>query len=256
MRRFNPLHKIYGAVRITQVCRDWPKWFQEYISATNDGSPDCYRMRCGVKLHTRHNRSDFHMIDEIWAYKKYDYFGCRVAPGDVVVDIGANIGTFSLYAAKVCGASRVLSFEPFLENYKMLSKNVEQNRLGSVTCVNQAVTGNGGVRALSLDSVDSGSHSVVNGPFERTVDVVCCTLEDVFQRFSLTKIDYLKMDCEGAEYEILENAGARLRQIGRVSMETHTTPNRKAEDMEKRVQSNGFKVKLFGGDRLYATRPA
>jgi len=57
------------------------------------------------------------MSDEIWAYRKYDYFGYRVNAGDVVVDIGANIGTFSLYAAKICGASLVLSFEPFSENY-------------------------------------------------------------------------------------------------------------------------------------------
>jgi precorrin-6B methylase 2 len=49
------------------------------------------------------------------------------SPGDIVVDIGANIGTVSLYAAKLCGAERVLSFEPFPDNYGRLCKNVEQN---------------------------------------------------------------------------------------------------------------------------------
>jgi len=193
------------------------------------------------------------MIDEIWAFRKYDYFGYKVNPGEIVVDIGANIGTFSLYAAKVCGASRVISFEPFPDNYKILSNNIEQNLLRNVTCINEAVAGDRGNRSLGLDSVDPGSHSLVTGSFGRTVEVECCTVEDIFQRFSLTKIDYLKMDCEGAEYEILENAISRLPQIGRISMETHTTSNRKAEDLERLLCTNGFDVTLFGGSRLYAT---
>jgi FkbM family methyltransferase len=194
------------------------------------------------------------MIDEIWAYRKYDYFGFRVSPGEVVVDIGANIGTFSLYAAKVCGASRVFSFEPFVDNYRILRKNVEQNQLHGVTCVNQAVAGSRGVRTLRLDSIDPGSHSLVSGSFERAVEVDCCTLDDVFDRFALNKIDYLKMDCEGAEYEILENAAPRLEKIGRISMETHTTSDRRAEDLERLLRRHGFDVRLFDGSRLYASR--
>ncbi len=205
MRRFRPLHKIYGGLRIIQVCRNWPQWFQEYFNGLNDGSGGCYRMRCGIDLHTRHNRSDFHMIDEIWAYRQYDYFGYRVSAGDIVVDIGANIGTFALYAAKNCSAGRVVSFEPFPDNYRLLCKNVEHNHLGNVTCVNQAVDGKGGRRIMGLHSADPGSNSLVTGSFERSVEVECCTLGDVFERFSLARIDYLKMDCEGAEYEILES---------------------------------------------------
>lgn len=107
---------------------------------------------------------------------------------------------------------------------------------------------------MGLDSADSGSHSLVMGSFERTVEVECCTLADVFEQFSLTKIDYLKMDCEGAEYEILESATSRLQQIGRISMETHTTLDRKAEDLEKLLRGHGFEVRLFDGHRLYASR--
>jgi FkbM family methyltransferase len=254
MKPFRLLHKIYGGLRIVMVCSDWPKWFNEYLSNPNDGLSDSYRLRCGVTLHTRHNQSDFHMIDEIWAYRKYDYFGYRVSPGDIVVDIGANIGTFSLYAAKVCGASRVVCFEPFPETFRILSKNVEQNQLHAITCVNQAVAGRSGLRTLMLDSKDPGSHSLVIGSSKRTVEISCCTLEDIFQRFSLLKIDYLKMDCEGAEYEILENATSRLQQIGRISMETHTTPNRTERDLETLLRGQGFDVRLFDGARLYARR--
>src|SRR5713101_7660019 len=63
-----------------------------------------------------------------------------------------------------------------------------------------------------------------------------------------------RSDCEGAEYEILENATSSLPQISRISMETHSTVNRKAEDLEKLLRGYGFDVRLFDGDRLYATR--
>ena len=107
---------------------------------------------------------------------------------------------------------------------------------------------------MRLDCADSGSHSLVMGSFDRTVEVDCCTLADVFERFSLTKIDYLKMHCDAAEYEILENAASTLQQIGRISMETHTTLDRKAEDLDKLLRGHGFDVRLCGGHRLYATR--
>jgi hypothetical protein len=64
------VRKIYGGLRIVQVCSDWPEWFHKYFTSVNDGSAACYRMRCGTRLHTRRNRGDFHMIDEIWAYRK------------------------------------------------------------------------------------------------------------------------------------------------------------------------------------------
>jgi hypothetical protein len=43
MKHFHSLHRIYGELRIIQVCRDWPKWFNEYFGWFNDGSRDCYR---------------------------------------------------------------------------------------------------------------------------------------------------------------------------------------------------------------------
>jgi hypothetical protein len=70
----------------------------------------------------------------------------------------------------------------------------------------------------------------------------------------LSRIDYLKLDCEGAEYEILKNSTSRLKQVGRISMETHATPDRTVEDLVKLLRNNDFEVRLFDGHRLYATR--
>jgi FkbM family methyltransferase len=251
----NLMHKIYGGLRMVQVCTDWPEWFHEYFTGVNDGSAVCYQMRCGTRLHTRRNRGDFHMIDEIWGYRKYDYFGFRVHQDDIVVDIGGNIGIFAMYAASVCRASRVLVFEPFPQNFSMLIRNVEENRLQNVTCINEAVSGARGRMPFSVHPTNPGGHSLGTRPeFGTVIEVQCCTLGDVFDRFDLERIDYLKMDCEGAEYDILNaSAAPLLKRVRRISMEYHKHPFRGPSDLETLLRENGFEVRRFH-PLLYARR--
>jgi FkbM family methyltransferase len=249
------VHKIYGGLRIVRVCSDWPKWFHEYFTNPNDGSADCYRMRCGTRLYTRRNRCDLTMIAEIWAYRKYDYFGYRVNRGDIVVDIGGNIGAFATYAAAVCRASRVLVFEPFPENFSMLTRNVGENKLQTVTCVNEAVGGARGRMRFLVHATNAGMHHLVTrGESGTVIEVQCCTLADVFERFGLDVIDYLKMDCEGAEYDILNaSAAPLLKRVRRISMEYHNHPCRGPGYLETLLRENGFEVRRFD-HRIYARR--
>ena len=248
-------HKIYGGLKLIQVCRDWPKWFREYFDHANDLHDDRYAMRNGAVLHTRRNQSDLHMIDEIWAFRKYDYFGFQVAPDDVVVDIGANIGTFAVYAATECRAGRVISFEPHPENFAMLRKNVESNRLTSVTCVNEAVAGVPGKALLQVSEGNAGAHSLGGQRTDGSVEVDCCTLQEVVDRFGLDSIDYLKLDCEGSEYGILETAPEDLmRRIRRISMEYHHIEGRRTEELGQILEKHAFTVRYFGGHRIYAQR--
>jgi hypothetical protein len=86
------LHKIYGGFCIVGVCSDWPEWFYELLHQPKrqQGRPLSDAVRNAAAY--RRNRCDFHMIDEVWGYRKYDYFGYRVQPNDIVVDIGGTIG--------------------------------------------------------------------------------------------------------------------------------------------------------------------
>jgi FkbM family methyltransferase len=249
-------HKIYGGVQLIRACKDWPLWFKVYASGAVANQQVCYRMRGGARLLTRRDGSDLHIIDEIWAFRKYDYFGCRVRPGDVVVDIGANIGIFTVYAAYACKAARVISFEPFPENFALLKQNVEANGLDSVVCVNQAVAGRRGLARLHLNPHEQGSHSMIPSEGGAAIDVDCCTLDDAVDRYSLSQIDYLKVDCEGAEYEVLLNTSPTLlRRIGRISMEYHDHPVYNIQGLARHLEDHGFQVKLYQGHRLYAQRP-
>jgi FkbM family methyltransferase len=128
------------------------------------------------------------MIDEIWAYRKQDYFGYRVRPGDIVVDIGGNIGAFAIYAVAVCRGSRVLVFEPFPENFSMLIRNVEENRLQAVTCINEVVSGARGRMPFSVHPTDLGMHSLgIRPEFGTVIEVqfpVAAAVRDAVRAFA------------------------------------------------------------------------
>lgn len=129
-----------------------------------------------------------------------DGFGIR--DGDTVIDIGAHIGTFTVYAAKLAGRGAVYSFEPHPENFRLLKKNVSLNGLKNVRLSRTGVSGGGGECALFTDEENTGGHSIY-GKGGRQLRIRCTTLSDILSSNSIDSCDFLKMDCEGAEYGIL-----------------------------------------------------
>ena len=170
------------------------------------------------------------MYYEIWGKKDYDIAGFTLNSGMTVVDVGANQGFFSLYAASQ-GAT-VYAFEPCAENFEILKWNVVTNQLSDqVKMFNSAVTGKDGEVPLfvGLDAsgeILSGSVSVLNenrggkGVQLRSVESV--TLDSLLRNLHIERCDFLKVDCEGAEYEILRNTSRdSFSKIARISMECH-----------------------------------
>ena len=130
--------------------------------------------------------------------------------GAVVVDVGANLGMFSLHVAADHGAARVYAFEPFPESYALLKRNAEHNHLDAIVPIPLAIAGESGTRELHMQG-RHGVHSLF-GTSGEAVRIECITLADAFARWDIQRCDFLKLDCEGAEYEILlQRAVRRLR---------------------------------------------
>jgi FkbM family methyltransferase len=178
-------------------------------------------LRDGLNIHVRAKRrtdvADVDIIREVILEDEYDVGSIR--PGDVVVDIGAQIGSFTLLAAR--RARRVYSYEPAPGNYSQLRRNVALNRLENVESFNEAVTATDGAVRLFESGTNQGAHSIIQEG--EGVEVASVSLKSVVERAGA--INLLKMDCEGAEYPIiLDSPPDCFERIDRILMELHQTP--------------------------------
>lgn len=163
------------------------------------------------------------IVWEIFLARRYCPDGFEIGANDVVVDIGAHRGIFTAFAAKRTRA-QVISIEPNPENFAVLCKFREENRWKNVQTIQGAVAPEPGFIQL-FQSGSSSRHTIsgvdpVNKQVQsNSIQVQAYTLGDILQ--NITKVDFLKIDCEGAEYAILLNSGDLLKRVKRISMEIH-----------------------------------
>lgn len=156
----------------------------------------------------------------------------ELQPGDVVVDVGAHVGVVSCYLAKKFPQARVWAFEPNPANFERLIRNLDANGCVNVFAYPDAITSDGRDLELRGDhTINTGSYGAWSaGP--EVVPVRSRRLYDIWTMEGWGRIALLKLDCEGAEYEILRGLGSRLDHVTRLVMEVHENDAlRAAHDM-------------------------
>lgn len=140
----------------------------------------------------------------------------------VILDIGANSGLFALRLKQLYPLAKIFCFEPFPPNFAQLERTIALNGLENVTPIRKAIGAHPGLGKLFIHKRNMGGHSFYAGEARSAdhVDVevidLASVLSDVRQQ-----IDLLKVDCEGAEFDILMSlAPAEARQIRRIIVET------------------------------------
>jgi FkbM family methyltransferase len=211
---------------------------------------------------SKYDTSGFATVWEIAIKKNYNPRGFEIGDKDTVIDIGANMGVFSIYAAKRAKNGNVYSFEPFKEHYARLERDIKLNNLKNVHLFNEAVAKKVGKQSLFLSDVSSGMHSLYSknkGKNNPTVNIT--TLNKVIKDNNLYKngIDFLKIDCEGAEYDIIYSTSKNyMNKIKRISMEYEDMDDKKMNHMymKRFLENSGFEVFLKEPDKkqgiLYA----
>ena len=148
----------------------------------------------------------------------YDFQNIYFKEGDIVIDIGANVGMVSILLAKQFPFLKIYSFEPLKENYDNLLKNIELNNIpdGIITAENKAVTKDGRLINMSINSSNKGGSSTADVISTNSImtkencQIESITLEEIFKKYNINKLKLLKIDCEGSEYEILYNANTDI----------------------------------------------
>lgn len=138
-----------------------------------------------------------------------------VSPGDTVLDIGANVGVVALQMARrVGGAGRVHAFEPNPAVASLLTQSLAENRLTQVTLHQYGLGAASGSFQLNVPSRNAGAASFVRGRGQSSaVNVPVRTLDDVAVDHGISRIDFIKMDVEGFEADVVRGAGRVLSRL-------------------------------------------
>lgn len=177
------------------------------------------------------------------------HFQERIKPGDIVLDIGAHIGYYTLMAARRVGKNgKVYAFEPSKDNCLLLSKNLKINGFKNVILVNKAVAQSTKKAKFFLSRVSSGMHSLIDIDHvgENNTEVDTISLDDFFTK--TPKVSVIKMDIEGGEYDALEGMTRLLSKSKHLSIFAEFSPFsiKKAQKSPRQflelLKSYGFKL--------------
>jgi FkbM family methyltransferase len=236
--------------RIAARVRNWPRFLLTYMRLSE--RPATYRLRRGDTRIVARSGVDVSTIAVIFI--KEDY-GATIG-GGTVVDIGANIGVFSLFAASEPG-TRVFAYEPVRATYGQLRENVELNGLqGLVKTFNLGVTGASERREIHVSPHGSPFSSLYGAGGDQTEEISCVGLDRVFADNGIERCDLLKLDCEGAEFEILFGAPDDvLTRVGRICVEYHEQaeqPRFRRDALIDHLAARGFRVTHEARDRPHS----
>jgi FkbM family methyltransferase len=188
--------------------------------------------------------SDLGMLFDVLFFQQYGL--CKINEKDIVIDIGAHIGGFSLYASDRSKEGKIFSFEPFESTFQILKKNIETNNKKNIIAYQKAVGKKSGKTKLYVSNTNYAENSV----YKKTssfVEVDMLTLGDIFKHNNLSHCDVIKLDCEGAEYDILFSSKKELKLVNQLIMEYHdptyfNVPNQTVDRLIKFLKEIGFSV--------------
>jgi FkbM family methyltransferase len=179
------------------------------------------RTRAGAGCELRPGTSDWWIFLEIFVFGYYQRVKKDIRRSRVIVDIGANVGFFAVYAAAINPEVEIHAFEPFPKNVAQMGKNLLLNPGCRVHVHSEAVAGKTGVATLYFTPGDDSGCSL-NEAKGQSCSVNVVSVNDLFRICGIEKCDLLKMDCEGSELAILTAMSpGLLENIGAVIMEYH-----------------------------------
>jgi FkbM family methyltransferase len=187
--------------------------------------PLIFRTRCGIEVEVP--RELMHDFKQIFMDVCYEV-GDLPRPA-TVIDIGANTGFFSLFAAHRHPGARIIACEPIAGNLTHLRRQIDRNPSAQIECLPIAIAGKTGQIAIGIEGdgviTTTASIAIEQAFHGKRVEVEALSLDDLFQRQCIKQCDLMKLDCEGAEYEILFSASPDVfARIERIAMEIHEIP--------------------------------
>jgi len=191
------------------------------------------------------SKMDVWCLKETWLDRFYERYVGPIGEDWRIIDIGAGIGDFTVFAAKAAPFGRVLAFEPLPDSFNLLVDNLGRNGCTNVRTEPTAVGSRSGplfIGSVSGDPLQATADASRRG--HGAIAVPCVSLEEIMAGSFTEVCDLLKMDCEGAEFDILLGSpAATLQRIRRFVLEYHDWPPNNHLMLADRLTSLGYRVK-------------
>lgn len=230
--------------------KHWLRVTGAYVGVRGIPYPHEIRLRSGLSF-VLEEPYDLDTFWQIFFHRVY-----AVLPEDrFIVDVGANIGLFSCYAASSNRHRRVFALEPFPATFRRLEQSIERNRLESRVSARQAaVSDNTGIAKMTVGNLPSQMARIVDESGDGALhDVPTLSLADCLEASGFASIDLLKIDIEGSEFRVLETAPPEcLERVRRISVEYHcplAEPRGSWQQLVRYLDRAGFKP--LQTDRLH-----
>ncbi len=248
-------HREKAGVPVATFARRWKYWQtlhhritlcerrDEQTKAHNKPPMQQIKFR-GYRLHHRNREATESMI------RQSEQFAAFFNPADdrpLIIDCGANIGVTVLDWKSRWPGARIVCFEPDPFAFELLQKNIDANDIPDVRCINAAVAGEEGTTTLFGDisrDGDARGNSIDPNWGDRgdsgQVVVACKRLS----RFLTERVDFLKLDVEGVEQQVIDEITDQLRLVHAMYIEVHETQagdNGEAA-IRRQVETAGFKI--------------
>ena len=211
--------KVRILVRSWKILKNWYLYPLVYFKLTKKDYV-IFETRSGLKIKIRVNSTDLMALTHVWMIQEYSGDDFPISNDDVIIDVGAHIGLFALFASQFCKNGKIFCYEPIKENYKILIENIEMNQIQNIFPNNLAVTKETSRVKIFLNDDQSGHSMFIQN--KNFVEVDSKSLSDIFIDNGIKECDFLKLDCEGAEYEIVESISSDLfTKINKTAIEYH-----------------------------------
>ena len=220
-----------------------------------------FRIREGKDDPSYDHNLDLKVFNETWIENVYRIHEGHFSGDGVFVDVGANIGAVSIFVDSFNKNReddqkiKVYAVEPEPNNLRLLNRNIKNNPTENITVVNNAIWHTKSM--VSISNLGANS-SIIDLEKENKTDVLAITLENLFSIYKIKEVDVMKIDIEGAEFDLILNTPTKtLAKINYLVLEFDKSFDGKFGQMVEKL-SKQFGLDILGsperGGYIYANR--
>jgi FkbM family methyltransferase len=252
MAKIRNLFRMFSKLRFGSVL----KFYRLKYLTGSDTNVNVFHLRNGLSLNVRKNEGDLTTLYEVFVDEDYSFAesGNRRLN---ILDIGANVGYFSLYAARSFDNAVIYSFEPFPDTFRKFSEHIQINKIMNINPYNLAVSDfDGSSKFYSFEW--TGCNTLIDGNFDenlhKVTEVECRKFDSISDITGVREFDFAKVDCEGSEYPIFLNSkDETIRKVWKYILEVHNSEKYTKDQLKKRFEDLGYET-ILDADILTASR--